>query len=94
MASIDGTGARQTQVRQDGGVAAILHQAAALASGNGDLLAPQGPLRWQSWTGGKGGHAESLPLPSPADLLESKGMLEQRPQHQAQRESHRQGLSI
>jgi hypothetical protein len=52
---------------------AVLHQAMALATGNGDLLVPEGLLDWQSWTGSKAGQAESLRVPSPADLLERAG---------------------
>jgi hypothetical protein len=75
MAVNNGADARQGHVRLENGVAAILHEAAAVAHGNGCLIAEQGPLDWKSWVG-KGGKAESLPLPSPADLLQGGGTVE------------------
>jgi hypothetical protein len=73
-------------------VAAVLHQAAALATGNGDLLVPEGLLDWRTWAGSKVGQAESLRVPSPADLLEGKGMLEQ--QHGGHTQTQSRGAKL
>jgi hypothetical protein len=83
---------RGHQLPQECGGAALLHQAAALATGNGDLLAPVGLLDWKSWVGKQSPQAKGPALPSPADLLSGTGEFSQ--QHRGHRQAQSRGAKL